>query len=1038
MFHDLTLQQLCALDYGRNMVVTAGPGAGKTRILSHRYCFILLTDHSVSIPQILTLTFTEKAAEEMKSRIYEMLSQLGSKPEIRIDHPLSRKIREAKEQFHKNRISTIHSFCADLLREHPVEAGVDPGFMIIHGVRQKGLMESSIEGGLSSIWKGDRESLMPLFRIFGSRKNVIRAIGNVIEHPLTFRRVSDTREDLFRTQGWINQVFTDYCRFIKVQFILPYLKGLEGLDNCRDQCKEILDLLRDWERNGKKDRDSLGVPLLFGRLRNRVKERKPFSSRLPINKGLKKISYVDLVEEHYPDIFCHHSPDADFEKELNLFMKIAKLCMDRYQLEKEKINALDFADLEAKAYSFLHHLYESGDGFQLNRIQKRFRYIMVDEFQDTNTVQWDIIRLLCSDKGPGEKDRLKPGKLFVVGDKRQSIYRFRGGDVTVFDRVTEEVKRSNPERPVKMFWETEVMTKRLNGIFRGYDKMRTNLSDAFNHLSSSERRNSCNGDIYLPHNFRSDPRPVDFINRIFKEIFGNKGVTRLRSYETVPKEIQVPEKKRLSSGREGSVTIYLNRAALERKDQHETEASMISGIIEEILGKRGKDTYGYNSYPDIRKLIEQRKAAIGILFFTFRHIKVFESVFRETGLPFMVHRGKGFYRCQEIMEILQILHYLIDERQCISLLATLRGPIFGLTDSEVFDLFYGENVTLDRLMNSENFYIREAGRQIHSWRFLTDRLTVTELIRKIIHDRSLTAIHSVHPNGPQRLANIEKLIEIARSFQMEENGSLPEFVEYCLEMADEEEEEGEAAIASGEGFPISLMTIHAAKGLEFPMVIIPNLDYRLPQRPETGRPIRLYSSGGRGQDAWNHREGEIPLWQIEVPALGHIKKFSPLGNLLMRRNRLEDIAENRRVFYVGCTRAKNHLLLIGSLKKSLQEKGNEALLSSDDYREHATILEILDDIYRFNENFPAEKKKQYMGSGDTPSLIWSEPKLTGFRGFHYKKVRTEKEDFGVYNSRIRKTDLSRPIESPLYLQLSFKSIRLFRQCPVRFYLERVL
>ena len=108
-------------------MVTAGPGAGKTRILSHRYCFILLTDDSISLPQILTLTFTEKAAEEMKTRIYQMLNQLERDLRDSQDNDLWDRIREAKEQFHRNRISTIHSFCAGLLREHPVESGIDPG-----------------------------------------------------------------------------------------------------------------------------------------------------------------------------------------------------------------------------------------------------------------------------------------------------------------------------------------------------------------------------------------------------------------------------------------------------------------------------------------------------------------------------------------------------------------------------------------------------------------------------------------------------------------------------------------------------------------------------------------------------------------------------------------------------------------------------------------------------------------------------------------------------------------------------------------------
>jgi ATP-dependent helicase/nuclease subunit A len=221
MFEGLTLQQFCALDCKRNMVVTSGPGAGKTRILSHRFCFILLTDYTVSIPQILTLTFTEKASEEMKARIYEMLMSMERKIGKDGDDFMLNRVREARERFHKNRISTIHSFCADLLREHPVEAGIDPGYVIIQGTRQRNILEESIASAISSLWMGDKELLMPLFHSFGGRNNLIRAIRNAIDHPITFERIMATRDRLFGTKGWSNQVLRDYCGHIRDKDIIP-------------------------------------------------------------------------------------------------------------------------------------------------------------------------------------------------------------------------------------------------------------------------------------------------------------------------------------------------------------------------------------------------------------------------------------------------------------------------------------------------------------------------------------------------------------------------------------------------------------------------------------------------------------------------------------------------------------------------------------------------------------------------------------------------------------------------------------------------
>ena len=338
MLEDLTFQQFCALDRNRNMVVTSGPGAGKTRILSHRFCFILLTDDTVSLPQILTLTFTEKAAEEMKGRIYEMLGQLdrdlytGNKG----DENLRKRIREAREQFHKNRISTIHSFCADLLRNHPVESGIDPGFVIIQGARQRNIMEQAIETGVSSVWESDRDTLFPLLQSFGSRTRLLRALHNVLEHPISFRRVKETSERLFHTSGWQLQVFKEYCRVIKEESLIPYLEGLRRWEKGRDHVEMMLSILENWQNHEAESDENFGLPNLFLTLRAMVNDRESGNPRLAVKRGLKEISYVDLLDQFYPDLFYAFSPDNLFEKQFRSFVKAGQVCIESYQREKKK------------------------------------------------------------------------------------------------------------------------------------------------------------------------------------------------------------------------------------------------------------------------------------------------------------------------------------------------------------------------------------------------------------------------------------------------------------------------------------------------------------------------------------------------------------------------------------------------------------------------------------------------------------------------------------------------------------------------------
>ncbi|MBN2060275.1 MAG: UvrD-helicase domain-containing protein [Deltaproteobacteria bacterium] len=1028
MFQDLTFQQFCSLDYKRNMVVTAGPGSGKTKILSKRFCFILLTDRSVFLPNILTLTFTEKAAEEMKGRIYAMLGHLEN--QLHENDFLRNRAREARVQFHKNRISTIHSFCADLLREHPVESGIDPEFSIIKGSQQRKLMDESIDKGISMIWNEDKENVSSLLQSFNGYGRLKTGVRNLMAHPLTLKRVAATSKRIFVLKDWEMQVFNEYCLHLRDDLVVPYLTGLREAESLGGQYHELRSILEEWHKSSA-DMEYSGIPVLFGKLRDLVCKRKSGSPRLSILRGLKEISYVDLVAEWFPDVFMNSSADRVYSEQLDLFIRISEVCLGEYAKEKEKINSLDFADLETRSHNFLRRLSVSGAGYDLQRICQKFRYVMVDEFQDTNRVQWEIIRFLCAGKGGYDGYFIQPGRLFVVGDKKQAIYKFRGGDVTVFESVTEEILKSNPDPPVEMFWKDSGIKALMMDMTGEHNRQPLDYIKEFEGLPLKDKASFLKGDIYLPHNFRSSLCPVNFINRTFDWIFSNRFADDPREYETLNRKIVMAEKEN-GTGSKGSATVYLTSSSSKGKDRAEREAVIVAGIIESILGRHGENCYEYRTYASVRENIKANRIAIGMLFFSFNNLKIFETILREADLPFKVHRGRGLFRTPEVMEIVQLLNYIADERENISLLSVLRSQIFGLKDSEIFDLFYHKNVSTELLLGFKNMGIRKIGEQIQSWRRLSNSLTVAELIRKVIQDRYLVAVNSIHPNSKQRLANMEKLIETARRFQVEDKGYLKDFVDHCLRMAEEDEEEGEALLITSDESPINLMTIHAAKGLEFPMVIIPDLDRRVPALPDTGKPMRVYRSENDAAERWNSVEGELPVWPLEIPELDFEKNYGPLGRLLVRRNRLEEIAENRRVFYVGCTRTKEHLVLIGHMNKGSRTR-NGSELTPQDYRERASILELLNDIYHFHEA-PKNNGRNTPESEETlPRVIWLEPEKRVYRSLRRGGKEVSQDELGIYDDRIRKIDLSDPVKVPGYFQFSFRSLSMFRKCPLRFF-----
>ncbi|UCF72492.1 MAG: UvrD-helicase domain-containing protein [Deltaproteobacteria bacterium] len=1035
----LTFEQYCAFDCTRNMVVTAGPGSGKTRVLTERFCHIILTNDDVGIGEILALTFTEKAAEEMKARIYTELSRIVNELRRREgnDSAIIGRLKEALDNFSKNRIGTIHSFCAYLLRQYPVEAAIDPGFIIIQGLTQREMILKAIRSAISTLSQENRDDLTKLIRAFGNGGYLLEAIRNVIEHPITFKRILTTRDHLCNKKDWKGQVFKEYCCYIKDYLLIPYYKGLKQMKDGKGQFDHVMGLLSDWYKKKNYCPDDFGIPSLFAQLRGLSRQRPAKGPRLMVRLGTREISYLDILDTFYPDLFTLLNPDHIFEQGLNIFLELAEVALQCYQREKRVVNALDFADLEAKTLEFLKTLFFSESPFLMKRIQERFKYIMVDEFQDTNRNQWEIICLLVSGRDTKGSPVLRKDKLFVVGDKRQAIYRFRGADVTVFDAVTEEIKRSNVSNKEPFFWHNDRIIKGMLYKDQGLDKEVHEHTALFDGMPRQEREKILRGDIHLSSNFRSDSELIRFFNATFKHIFSNKGIAALKAYECE----HLPIKKARSSDKkeeEGSVVFYLipnqggGSGKTERYNKAEREASLIADIINRMMGKQGKEVPEYQRYQSIRERIEKGQPAIGLLFFAYTHVKTFEAIFREAGLPFVVNKGKGFYRCEEVMEMVQLLVYLVDKRQRVSLLAALRGSIFALTDPEIFDFFTGEMPLYDTFLSSPQGYLRRIGNQLHTWHLLAGHLPIPELIRTIVRDRGLMASLSAHPNRIQRMANMEKLIEIARRFESEGNGSLPDFVSYCLRMAEEEDDEGEATGELPNGVPIHLMTIHAAKGLEFPMVIIPQLDRPVPKEPKPGKPLRLYPADHSRPDVWNDKEGLLPIFGVEFPFADFRRVLSPLSFILKRRDTLEDVAENRRVFYVGCTRTMHHLILTGHMEVG-KGRDSDSSLTSLDYREGAPIMHLLDDIWAISTRFREDMIGRYPRKDEFPLVVWTHPAPKAFAGVNYGEQKLSVHHFGTMDDRIKRLDFTQPLATPSYYQLSPTGLAMFKRCPLKFY-----
>jgi len=505
---------------------------------------------------------------------------------------------------------------------------------------------------------------------------------------------------------------------------------------------------------------------------------------------------------------------------------------ERYvEQEKRKMGMIDYTDMIDIAYRTIQAHPSIGD-----ILNKRYRFIMVDEFQDTDPVQNGIILKVLSF---GEEN---PKKLFVVGDPKQSIYLFRDADVTQFKQVRDTIER----------WGGE--------------------------------------EIPLDENFRSTPSIINFVNGLFGRIFTDTGNPWDFSYERI-----CPIKKRERDL--GSVELIFTP---------EGKSSLLSAILEfeslargiRHLVRNGEKVVYWDeegehldaprapTYRDIALLIETRT-----------HLLYLLSALSKQEIPFRVHGGIGFYQTEEVIDLFNVLSFLCNPSDDIALYGVLRSPYFGLSDADLFTISKGRGEGLyNHLAASRDDRMQRHTSILSGWLDEVRRLPPSILLQQIIDDTDIFLVYSALPDGIQKIANLEKICEYAREKEHLGFYTVDQLVRDLTLLIDNEEKEGEAEPESDEDV-ITVMTVHGSKGLEFPIVWIPRLSESMGNNSD---PIKVDYSLGLG---------------IKIPSMdtdGELETSPPLS-LIDYINRQKGFAEYKRLFYVAATRAKDHLILSGTV-----------------------------------------------------------------------------------------------------------------------------
>mgnify|MGYP003335570025 CR=1 FL=1 len=752
--------------FDRNVVVIAGAGTGKTTLLVNRLIHLLIKEPDpIPVTQLVALTFTNKAATEMKQRLRERLTGLmasagqGTETEggavslraLRDRYGLSSEAITARASaalgdIEKSQIGTLHSFAAHLLRLYPLESGVSPSFQEDDGLRFDEHFTQHWD-----VWV-DRE----LGRQ-GTRhhqwKTVLRVV--TLDDLRTFvRSLCNEMIDLESLRRQLEPASLD-----------PHLA--DSLTAWRDQGRTLLAA-----HAGPKPRKVEHMLAAAVALLTRLIEQGPRSlatqpqeerEQLQKDLGLAVRGWeseefnaagiiIDLAQQF-------QSVDQQFFKDLlSLIIPLVHRIRESFAQQ----GWLSFDSLLARARVLLHEHLAIRD-----RIKREYRAVLVDEFQDTDPVQYEIVLAVSELPGTHEtawqKMALEPGKLFIVGDPKQSIYAFRRADIEAFERVVEKIEA------------TGGMTRRLTANFRSDAALLGPVNDIFDRLL-------CEQPHIQPANVRLDARP------------------RRRPPHLTPGvslRIVTPPGDETFDAAEA---VRAEAAALARwlKDDVFTQHSVKPGHVTLLFRK-----------------LTQADAYLDAL--------------RRHQIPYVIEGEKHFYRRQEIIDVVNLLRVLDHPHDTIALLGLLRSPLGGLTDRAIYDLRQAGLFDYRRAPDVAVWPHPAAAHVQHLYHTL-DQLhrdialwPLGDAIQHILDAIPVLELAAASLHGEQAVANILKMKQLAAELADRPHLTLSGFAELMARRLDEQPAEAESPLAEESPEAVQILTIHKSKGLEFPVVILPGL-----------------------------------------------------------------------------------------------------------------------------------------------------------------------------------------------------------------------
>jgi ATP-dependent helicase/nuclease subunit A len=888
-----------ALRLEANLALFAGAGAGKTYSLI-TLCLHVLSGaragHDPVAPtNLCLLTFTDKAAAEMRQRLRERLDRLASgeatgqsrEPELEksfaaLDRPMPSKAfwRGIRDDLGAASIGTFHSVMSQVLRRAPPGNGVNPAFELIEERDARHLFAECVERVVLARLEAGNALVRELVRDFGFGATNPWGLVNAVVRVSAAIREEGTQVDLIpvQDQDEAREAFLAKIRGLRLM-ATTLQRTLDTRDTYRTRVDEICRRLSHVTvQNWPEHREALGEAFKNWKRDDVVPLRDAFrgtgdgaSAPGPLWASWRMAPFDAVVRD------------------------LVKEALASYESALDARGALDFTALLVRTRDLLRNASEAR-----RDVHRRFSVVLVDEFQDTNRVQLELVLLLAEKRegaprplsrelgeGPSNETLdvpLEPAALAVVGDRKQAIYDFRGADVAVFERMAKCIEASGGQRQF-------------------LQQSRRSTREVVEFCNSQSQRFLVRGDPNaggLPFEVEFDPE-TDALTAVRQDAPPGPALIRLSLPDALSESVEAPSVDVLRAAESDALARYL--AAL-------------------VVDPNAQITPRSPKHAPPRRV---RGGDVAVLFQRFTQLETYRQALVRHGVRHRIVRGRGFYAAQEVIDLASLLQLIADPSNRIAFAAVLRSPLVGLSDAALVSLALdGAQVTglepkrillegagdLIAFDDAERFRFR---RFHEAWLAMfreRDRLGLRQLLRVALESLEYRVSVAAGPFGEQALANLEKLVDLA-TIRESHGVPLAQFASELLELADIEPREAQGEVLDdGDAEAVTLMTVHQAKGLEWSVVVLPELFTTM---PPGGERIRF------------DRDVGLAVGQLANEPVASARFLQCKGLKAKREN-----AQRRRLLYVALTRARDRVVL--GLQQSKPPKSSWASwLKFDDF-----------------------------------------------------------------------------------------------------------